>query len=99
MSIVAEGDLYQTARRGGMMTADRPLRLGVIGLGRRWRRRYRPALAGLKDLFQVVAVTDHVQQRAAQESAKRKWAQARGVVELVRHDGVDAVLLADTPWY
>jgi predicted dehydrogenase len=81
------------------MADERPLRLGVIGLGRRWQRRYQPALRALKSLFRVVAVIDQVQQRAAREADKRKWSQARGVVELIRHERVDAVLLADAQWY
>ena len=45
-----------------------PLRLGVIGLGRRWRRRYRPALQDLADSFTVVGLYDQVQVRAEREA-------------------------------
>ena len=36
------------------------LRVGVVGLGRLWEVRHKPALARMKDRFQVVAVYDQV---------------------------------------
>src|SRR5258707_885141 len=40
------------------------LRVGVIGLGRRWQRRYKPALLSLSEQFTLVALCDQVPQRA-----------------------------------
>ena len=43
------------------------LRVGVIGLGRRWRKRYKPALGALRQRFAVRAVCDQVRERAQRE--------------------------------
>jgi predicted dehydrogenase len=83
----------------GGMTDARPLQLGVIGPGQRWHRRYLPALHRLKALFQVVAVADQVQQQAAREAKQLQCTEARGVLELIRHPEVHAVLLADPQWF
>ena len=40
-----------------------PLRVAVIGLGRRWRKRYRPALLALHDRYRVTTLYDQVQQQ------------------------------------
>src|SRR5437588_792456 len=45
------------------------LRVGVVGLGARWRRHYRPALAALADRYAVAAVTDPSPRRAAAAAA------------------------------
>jgi predicted dehydrogenase len=74
------------------------LRVGVIGLGRRWRRRYAPALAALPDLFEVAAVCDQVPQQAAVAAARLRCPAAAGPSELIERDDVGAVLLLDLGW-
>lgn len=77
--------------------ADR-LRIGVVGLGRRWARHYRPALAALGDRFVIRAVTDPCPQRAAAAGREVGCPAAPGVLELLDGD-LDAVLLLDRTWY
>jgi predicted dehydrogenase len=76
----------------------RRLRVGVIGLGRRWQRHYRPALLALSGLFEVAAVCDQVPQRTAQEATRLRCTAAAGPAELIDGD-LDAVLLIDPQWF
>jgi hypothetical protein len=76
----------------------RPLRAGVIGLGPRWRGRYRRALAALADSFQVSAVCDQVAERAALEARQLECAAA-AAAETVEHPDVDVLLLPDPQWF
>jgi predicted dehydrogenase len=74
------------------------LRVGVIGLGRQWRRRYAPALQALTDLFELTAVCDQIPQQAAAEAARLRCPAAAGPSELIERDDVGAVLLLDLGW-
>jgi predicted dehydrogenase len=74
------------------------LGVGVIGLGRRWRR-YRRALAGLRARLEVRAVCDQVAWRAEEEAKRLGCAAAAGPVDLLERAGVDAVLLLDEQWF
>jgi predicted dehydrogenase len=76
-----------------------PLRIGVIGLGRRWRRRYGPALRDLPDCFQVRAVYDQVRHRAEQEARSLHCPAHAAVTALLDRDDIDALLLADPQWF
>jgi predicted dehydrogenase len=76
-----------------------PLRVGVIGLGPRWQRRYKPALRALRDCFRLVALCDQVQQRAALEAGRLGCDAALGPTELLTRDDLDAALLLDAQWY
>jgi predicted dehydrogenase len=75
-----------------------PVRVGVIGLGRRWRQRYRPALRRLRDRFVVQAVCDQVPRLALAEARRRGCAAAAGPAALLETD-VEAVLLLETQWF
>jgi predicted dehydrogenase len=75
------------------------LRVGVVGLGRRWRRHYRPALLHLLDRFDLRCVCDPVPaigERAARQLGCQ-WAV--GPVELLARGDVDVVLLLDPGWW
>lgn len=74
------------------------LRVGVIGLGRCWRR-YRPLLARLREYVEVRAVCDQIAHRAEIESRQFDCAAAAGPVELLERPDVEAVLLLDGQWY
>jgi predicted dehydrogenase len=75
------------------------MQLGIIGLGRHWQTRYKPALRALRDRFQVRLVCDEVQQRALAEARRLGCAAAVGPTELLHSDAVEAVLLADAQWF
>lgn len=75
------------------------MRLGVIGLGRRWRQCYRPALRALRGRLTVTLVCDEVHNRAAREARALGCAAAAGPAELLESDDVEAVLLPDPQWF
>jgi predicted dehydrogenase len=78
---------------------EKILRVGIIGLGRRWQKRYRPALRALRAFFRVSGVCDQVQERAAREAKRIACTVAAGPTQLLERDDVDAVLLLDTQWF
>ncbi len=75
------------------------LRLGVIGLGRRWRKRYRSALLALRDRFQVRALYDQSQAQARTETDLLSCRMAAGPTDLLAREDVEAVLLPDPQWF
>jgi predicted dehydrogenase len=74
------------------------LRVGVIGLGRCWRR-YRPLLAKLRQHVEVRAVCDQIAHRAEIEARQFDCTAAGGPAELLERPDVEAVLLLDGQWY
>jgi predicted dehydrogenase len=81
----------------GLAVTDR-LRVGIVGLGKRWAARYRPALHTLRDRFTVGAVTDPCPRRAAVAGRDLGCPAAPGVLPLLDFD-LDAILLLGRPWY
>src|SRR5713101_7354841 len=75
------------------------LRVGVIGLGRRWRRRYRPALDPLRELFEVRALCDQIHHKAICEAKRAGCDAAQGPTDLLERSDVEACLLLDPQWY
>jgi predicted dehydrogenase len=75
------------------------LRLGVIGLGRRWRKRYRSALLALRDRFQVRALYDQRVTYARAEADLLSCRLAAGPTDLLASEDVEAVLLPDPQWF
>lgn len=75
------------------------LRVGVIGLGSRWRLRYRPALLHLRDQFAVRAVCDQVRRRAVREARRLGCAAAAGPTTMLEGGDLDALLLCDRQWF
>jgi predicted dehydrogenase len=73
-------------------------RLGVIGLGSGWHRRYLPVLLRLHERFAVTAVCDPVHERAAVEARRLGCAATAGPTELLGRQDVDALLLLDAGW-
>jgi predicted dehydrogenase len=74
------------------------LRIGILGLGRRWRR-YRPALDALRSRLAVRAVWDPRSVRAKTVARDLRCAAAGGILELVERDDVDAVLVLAAGWH
>jgi predicted dehydrogenase len=74
------------------------LRIGVVGVGRGWAARYRPALTALRDRFAIRAVTDPCPRRAADAGGELGCPATPGVLALLEAD-LDAVLLLGRPWY
>ena len=83
------------------MSASRGIRyqVGVVGLGRLWEARHKPALARLQDRFKVVAVYDQVARRAALEAKNLNCAACLGLVELMERPDVDLIYLLTPQWF
>lgn len=77
----------------------RRLRLGIIGLGRLWDARYKPALGRLTDRFQIVAVYDQVALRAALEARHLGCVASEGLADLIGRPDVDAVMVLTEQWF
>jgi len=75
------------------------VRVGIIGLGRRWRKRYRPALRALADCFTIVAVCDQMRQKAKHVAKQLGCRAAAGPSQLLESADIDAILLLDAQWY
>src|SRR5690348_9147204 len=78
---------------------NRPLRVGVIGLGRLWETRHKPSLARCHDRFRVTAVYDQVYRRAEIEAAQLGCSPCVGLSELIERSDVDAVYLLSPQWF
>jgi predicted dehydrogenase len=83
------------------LAATRGVRLGVgvIGLGRLWEVRHKPAFARMADRFRVASVYDQVARRAEIEAAAFGAHAASAVVALVERPDVDAVFLLSPQWF
>jgi predicted dehydrogenase len=75
------------------------LRVGLVGLGKDWESRHRPALFALRDRFIVTAVCDHVYHRAKQAAEDFRAEPVDGYVSLARRGDVDVVLNLAPQWY
>jgi predicted dehydrogenase len=75
------------------------IRVGVIGLGRLWEARHKPALKRLRDRFHVTAVYDQVLRRAEIEAQQLGCAAVGGLSALVERPDVDAVYLMTPQWF
>jgi len=71
----------------------------VIGLGRLWETRHKPALSRLRDRFQVTAVYDQVMRRAEIEANQLGCAAAEGLVALIERPDVDVVYVLTPQWF
>jgi predicted dehydrogenase len=71
----------------------------VIGLGRLWEARHKPALARLHDRFEVTAVYDQVHRRAEVEAAHQGCAAVEGLAALVGRPDVDVIYLMTPQWF
>jgi len=83
----------------GASLGRRPINVGVLGLGPRWRKRYGPALLAMQDRFRIRVLGDAVRERADQEARRLSCLAAAGPTELVEHADIDALLVLDAGWY
>ena len=75
------------------------LSVGVIGIGHSWQMSHLPALRALSDRFQVRAICDPVQHRAAQAAEQLKADVHAGFRALTMRNDIDAVLLLSASWF
>ncbi len=75
------------------------LGVGVVGLGRLWEARHKPALTRLEDRFRVVALYDHVARRSALEARQLRCHACEGLTELIERPDVDVVYILTAQWF
>jgi predicted dehydrogenase len=75
------------------------LRVGLIGLGKAWEMRHRPALRALADKFEVRAVCDEVGMRAQRVAQEFDAEPIDGFRTMAARPDVDAILLLSPQWY
>jgi predicted dehydrogenase len=78
---------------------EKVLRIGIIGLGKRWQKRYKPAFHALRRRFSVRVLCDQVQERAKLEAKQMACDVAAGPRQLLEREDVDAVLFLDAQWF
>ncbi len=75
------------------------LRVGLVGLGKAWEVRHRPALRSLADKYEVRAVCDQVAHRAEQAAHEFNATAVDGFRALAAREDVDAILMLAEQWY
>lgn len=76
------------------MSADKPIRLGIVGIGRAGWGMHCPELENKKDKFQVVAACDTLEDRRAKMAEKYGCATYERVEDLVNDPNVEIVDIA-----
>ena len=89
----AAGEASLTAEKDGRT------RVGVIGLGRLWETRHKPALARMSHRFEVTAVYDQVARRAAIEAGQLGCSACDGLSALIHRDDVDVIQILAPQWF
>jgi predicted dehydrogenase len=74
------------------------LRVGIIGLGRRWQR-YRSVLGKLRQTLEVRATCDQIRHRADHVARELGCVAAAGPLELIERADVEALLVLDRQWF
>jgi predicted dehydrogenase len=74
------------------------LRVGLVGLGNAWEKRYRPTLSAMTDRFEVRAVCENIGHRAGLVAAEFGATATDGFRCLARREDIDAVLLLSCGW-
>jgi predicted dehydrogenase len=75
------------------------LRVGIIGLGQRWERRYCPAVQRLADRFEVRTVYASVRLLAERVARQFDVQAASGFRAVTQRDDIDAVLVLSCDWH
>ncbi len=75
------------------------LRVGLVGLGKSWESRYRPALKALGDRFEVRAVCEPVAKKAEMAAGEFGACPVDGFRALSIREDIDAVLLLSAEWF
>jgi len=72
--------------------------VGMIGPGPLWEALYRPAFEKLRERIAVTTVYHPVAHRAGQVAADCRAVAVEGLLSLLRHTDVDAVIVVETGW-
>lgn len=93
------GQEFRRAMTSNDRGTSKPLRVGVIGLGSRWQKRYQPAFAALRKLYEVRVLCDPMQQHALREARRLGCDAVAGMTVLLESDDVEAVFVLDERWF
>ncbi len=91
--------MFRIGAPGVAGTVTHRLRLGVIGLGRDWEVRHKPALARLRDRIEVTVLFDQVARRAELEADQLRCRAIHGLAALLANPEVDAVAWLAPQWF
>ena len=75
------------------------LKVGVVGLGRLWEARHKPAFQRLADQFRVVAVYDQVHRRAEFEARSLGAVAAESLTQLIERSDIDIISILAPQWF
>ena len=75
------------------------LRLAIVGLGRLWETRHKPAIQQLRPDFEVGCVYDQVSWRAANEARQIGCRSSESLVEMISDPKIDAVAVVAPQWF
>lgn len=95
------GDLPKSKKGDHDFSMDdhRQIRLGIIGLGKLWETRHRPALERMRDRFRVVTVYDQVLERARRTATQMRCRHTESLASLVEPNTIDAICLLAPQWF
>ncbi len=75
------------------------IRLGVIGLGKLWETRHRPAFERLRSHFRIVSIYDQVSERARRTAEQIRCRHAETIETLIDRNLVDAIYILSPQWF
>ena len=75
------------------------LRLGIVGLGRLWEARHKPALGQMQDRFEIACVYDQVFRRAAMEARQLGCQASESLVKMISDPEIDAISVLGPQWF
>lgn len=74
------------------------LKVGLIGLGRHWESRHRPALIAMRDRFDIKAICCEISQKAQQVASDFGAKAIDGFRSMVERQDIEAVLSLGPDW-
>ena len=75
------------------------IRVGLVGFGRAWDTRHKPALRALADRYEVRAVCEQVALRAHHVAQEFNAVPVDGYRALTQRDDIDAILMLSPQWF
>lgn len=76
-----------------------PIRLAIIGLGKLWETRHRPALERMRDRFRIISIYDQVSERARRTALQVRCRHVESLTSAIDPDCVDAIYLLSPQWF
>ncbi len=80
-------------------THDQLLNIGVLGLGRGWRRKWKPALERASAAYRVCVLYDAVDRVTQEEAQLQRCRAADSLEHFLNHPELDVILFCDPTWF